>query len=119
MSQHLDALGEKDDWRVLEVLGRYKRSYLVGGKMQSPTQLIERLGFEQRELTNFIKDLSGGQRRRLALLCVILEEPKRARARRAGQRPRHGHARRDGGTCSTAGRARSSWSPTTATSWSA
>ena len=75
MSQHLDALGEKDDWRVLEVLGRYKRSYLVGGKMQSPTQLIERLGFEQRELTNFIKDLSGGQRRRLALLCVILEEP--------------------------------------------
>ena len=75
MSQHLDALGEKDGWRVLEVLGRYKRSYLVGGKMQSPTQLIERLGFEQRELTNFIKDLSGGQRRRLALLCVILEEP--------------------------------------------
>ena len=43
--------------------------------MQSPTQLIERLGFEQRELQNFIKDLSGGQRRRLALLCVILEEP--------------------------------------------
>lgn len=75
MSQHLDALGEKDGWRVLEVLGRYKRSYLVGGKMQSPTQLIERLGFEQRELQNFIKDLSGGQRRRLALLCVILEEP--------------------------------------------
>ena len=75
MSQHLDALAEKDDWRVLEVLGRYKRSYLVGGKMQSPTQLIERLGFEQRELQNFIRDLSGGQRRRLALLCVILEEP--------------------------------------------
>lgn len=75
MSQHLDALGEKDGWRVIEVLGRYKRSYLVGGKMQSPTQLIERLGFEQRELQNFVRDLSGGQRRRLALLCVILEEP--------------------------------------------
>ena len=75
MSQHLDALAEKDGWRVLEVLGRYKRSYLVGGKMQSPTQLIERLGFEQRELQNFVRDLSGGQRRRLALLCVILEEP--------------------------------------------
>ncbi|WP_346696027.1 ABC-F family ATP-binding cassette domain-containing protein [Thermophilibacter mediterraneus] len=75
MSQHLDALAERDGWRVLEVLGRYKRSYLVGGKMQSPTQLIERLGFEQRELQNFIRDLSGGQRRRLALLCVILEEP--------------------------------------------
>ena len=60
---------------MLEVLGRYKRSYLVGGKMQSPTQLVERLGFEQRELQNFVRDLSGGQRRRLALLCVILEEP--------------------------------------------
>ena len=75
MSQHLDALADKDGWRVLEVLGQYKRSYLVGGKMLSPTQLVERLGFEQRELTNFVRDLSGGQRRRLALLCVILDEP--------------------------------------------
>lgn len=75
MSQHLDALSGKEDWRLLEVLSRYKRSYLVGGKMQSPTQLCERLGFEQRELQSFVRDLSGGQRRRLALLCVILDEP--------------------------------------------
>lgn len=75
MSQHLDALSEKDDWRVLELLGRYKRSYLVGGKLQSPTQLAESLGFKTLELQNFVKDLSGGQRRRLALLCVILDEP--------------------------------------------
>ena len=75
MSQHLDALSDKEDWRVLEILSRYKHSYLVGGKMLSPTQLCERLGFEQREFQNFVHDLSGGQRRRLALLCVILDEP--------------------------------------------
>ncbi len=75
MSQHLDSLSEKDDWRVLEVLSRYKHSYLVGGKMLSPTQLCERLGFDQREFQNFVRDLSGGQRRRLALLCVIMDEP--------------------------------------------
>lgn len=75
MSQHLDALSDKEDWRILELLSRYKRSYLVGGKMLSPTQLCERLGFEQRELQSFVADLSGGQRRRLALLCVILDEP--------------------------------------------
>ena len=75
LSQHLDSLTEKDDWRVLEVLSRYKHSYLVGGKMLSPTQLCERLGFEQREFQNFVRDLSGGQRRRLALLCVIMDEP--------------------------------------------
>ncbi len=76
LSQHLDTLTEKDDWRVLEVLGRYKRSYyMVGGREQSPTQLAEQLGFEQRELMNYVRDLSGGQRRRLALLCVILDEP--------------------------------------------
>ncbi|QOY59831.1 ABC-F family ATP-binding cassette domain-containing protein [Thermophilibacter immobilis] len=75
MSQHLDALSQKEDWRVLEVLARYRRSYVVGGKEQSPTQLAEGLGFEQRELQSFVRDLSGGQRRRLALLCVILDEP--------------------------------------------
>ncbi len=75
MSQHLDALSDKEDWRLLEILSRYKHSYMVGGKMLSPTQLCERLGFDQREFQSFVSDLSGGQRRRLALLCVILDEP--------------------------------------------
>ena len=47
----------------------------MGGRCAFPTQLCERLGFEQREFQNFVRDLSGGQRRRLALLCVILDEP--------------------------------------------
>ena len=75
MSQNLDSLAERDGWRVLELLSRYRRSYLVGGRMQSPTQLAEGLGFSAAELQSLVRDLSGGQRRRLALLCVILDEP--------------------------------------------
>lgn len=37
--------------------------------------MLERLGFERREFMTYVRDLSGGQRRRLALLLVLLEEP--------------------------------------------
>ena len=75
LSQHLSRLGERDDWRVGELLARYKTTYLVGDKQQTPEQLLERLGFNRRETMTFIGSLSGGQKRRLALMCVLLEEP--------------------------------------------
>ncbi|MBP3884960.1 MAG: ABC-F family ATP-binding cassette domain-containing protein [Olsenella sp.] len=75
LSQHLDQLSEKDDWRVSELLGTFKRYFEVDGKMQSPEQMLERLGFERREFPTYIRDLSGGQRRRLAILCVLMQEP--------------------------------------------
>jgi ATP-binding cassette subfamily F protein uup len=75
LSQHLDGLSERDGWRVQEVLAQYKKYYVVDGKPQSPEQMLERLGFERRELMTYVRDLSGGQRRRLALLLVLLEEP--------------------------------------------
>ncbi|MBR2684219.1 MAG: ABC-F family ATP-binding cassette domain-containing protein [Atopobiaceae bacterium] len=75
MSQQLDALNEKDDWRVSELLSTFKRRYIVDGKEQSPEQLLERMGFERRDFPTFIKSLSGGQRRRLALMCVLMMEP--------------------------------------------
>ncbi len=75
LGQRLDKLSQYDDWRVQELLGRYKRYYVVGGKEQSPEQLAERLGFNRKELMSYLRDLSGGQRRRLALLCVLMEEP--------------------------------------------
>ena len=75
LSQHLDKLSQKDDWRVQDILARCKHSYYVDGKPQSPEQMLERLGFDRSEFATYVADLSGGQRRRLALLLVLLEEP--------------------------------------------
>lgn len=75
LSQNLDELHKKDDWRVEELLATYKKYYVVDGKPQNPEQLLERLGFARREFPTFIKDLSGGQLRRLAIMCVLLDEP--------------------------------------------
>ncbi len=75
LGQRLERLSEYDDWRVEELLGRFKRSYRVGDKEQSPEQLLERLGFVRSDFPTYVGSLSGGQRRRLALLCVLMEEP--------------------------------------------
>ena len=75
LSQHIDLLADKLDWRVRELLGTYKRSYIIGGKEYTPTKLLENLGFDKNELDTPIANLSGGQSRRLALMCVLLDEP--------------------------------------------
>ena len=75
LSQGLEGLSEHDDWRVSELLASYKRYLVVEGKPTTPEQMLERLGFDRREFSTYVKDLSGGQRRRLAILCVLMEEP--------------------------------------------
>lgn len=75
LSQHIDLLADKQDWRVRELLSQYKKMYTIGGKTYSPSKLLENLGFDIRELDTPICDLSGGQARRLALMCVLLDEP--------------------------------------------
>lgn len=75
LSQHIDLFLDKQDWRVRELLARYKKTYTIGGKDYTPSRLLENLGFDIRELDTPICDLSGGQARRLALMCVLLDEP--------------------------------------------
>jgi ABC-type multidrug transport system ATPase subunit len=41
----------------------------------TPGQLLERVGFTSAQLSTPVKDLSGGQKRRLQLLLIILDEP--------------------------------------------
>src|SRR5699024_12062029 len=41
----------------------------------SPAQLLERLGFQRHHLSARVDDLSGGQKRRLQLLLLLLSEP--------------------------------------------
>jgi len=71
-SHELDAI--KDD-RVREILSRKRNTYNVGGKEVSSSQLLERLGFSSAHLSSFVKELSGGQKRRLQLLLILLDEP--------------------------------------------
>lgn len=75
LSQQLDELKPVEDDTIREVLARGKRCVMVEGKETSPEKLLERLGFTQQQMWSRIKDLSGGQKRRLSLLLTILEEP--------------------------------------------
>lgn len=75
LSQRLDELEKLGKYKVKEVLSRYKPSYIVDGKEVTPGQLMERLGFEAAQLMTPICDLSGGQKRRMQLLLILLDEP--------------------------------------------
>ncbi|MDQ7992312.1 MAG: ABC-F family ATP-binding cassette domain-containing protein [Propionicimonas sp.] len=61
--------------RVRDVLARMKTSYVIDGKELTPAQLLERLGFAREHLSARVGELSGGQKRRLQLLLVLLSEP--------------------------------------------
>ncbi len=75
LTQQLVELESVWNDRVSEVIGRLRTSYVAGGKELTPGQLLERLGFTSAQLSTPVKDLSGGQKRRLQLLLIVLEEP--------------------------------------------
>lgn len=75
LTQQLDELAEVANDRVSDVIGRKRTTYLAGGKELTPGQLLERLGFTSAQLSTQVKDLSGGQKRRLQLLLILLDEP--------------------------------------------
>ncbi|MFT4216551.1 MAG: ABC-F family ATP-binding cassette domain-containing protein [Micropruina sp.] len=75
LDQQFGALAEIAGDLVREVLARTRTSYVVAGKELTPAQLLERLGFAREHLSARVGELSGGQKRRLQLLLVLLSEP--------------------------------------------
>jgi ATP-binding cassette subfamily F protein uup len=75
LSQRLDEVAALGDSKVKEVLHRYKSTYMVDGKEYSPAQLLERLGFNAAQMMTPVCDLSGGQKRRMQLMLILLDEP--------------------------------------------
>jgi len=75
LSQELSELTEYAEQRVSAVVAEQRTSYQVGDKELTPGQLLERLGFTSAQLSTPVKNLSGGQKRRLQLLLILLAEP--------------------------------------------
>jgi len=75
LDQRFSDLEEIADDRVREVLARTQTTFTIDGRDLTPAQLLERLGFSRDHLSARVSELSGGQKRRLQLLLVLLAEP--------------------------------------------
>ena len=75
LSQNLEELDEVANERIYSIISREKSSFAVGKKEFSPGQLLEQLGFTQQQLQAPVRDLSGGQKRRLQLMRLLFKEP--------------------------------------------
>ena len=74
LTQHLDEL--EPQWRVLEAVEDVAKSVDLGkGRELSASQLCERLGFGKDAQWTPVRDLSGGERRRLQLTRLLMEGP--------------------------------------------
>ena len=79
LTQRMDELEEHLEDPVRVVISRLNTSYTIGSGSKAqeltPGQLLERMGFASAQLSTPVKDLSGGQRRRLQLLLILLDQP--------------------------------------------
>ncbi|MBW8762898.1 MAG: ABC-F family ATP-binding cassette domain-containing protein [Microbacterium sp.] len=79
LTQRLDELDQHWNDPVRVIISGLRTSYTMGAGSKAqdltPGQLLERLGFDSAQLSTPVKDLSGGQQRRLQLLLVLLDQP--------------------------------------------
>jgi ATP-binding cassette subfamily F protein uup len=61
--------------RVLEAAEQVRRSVRIGRREMSASQLLDRLGLRGDRQWVPVPELSGGERRRLQLMLVLLDEP--------------------------------------------
>ncbi|MEL7976699.1 ABC-F family ATP-binding cassette domain-containing protein [Isoptericola sp. F-RaC21] len=75
LTQDVGELDEVGHLTAVQVVDREKRTVVVDGKELTAGQLTERLGFTRERAHTIVRDLSGGERRRLQLLRLLVSEP--------------------------------------------
>jgi ABC-type multidrug transport system ATPase subunit len=75
LSQEVRELERFASWRVIDAVEDVRAVTTLGGKEVTASQLATRLGFTGGRQQTRVGDLSGGERRRLQLLRLLMTEP--------------------------------------------
>ncbi|WP_295701222.1 ABC-F family ATP-binding cassette domain-containing protein [Lapillicoccus sp.] len=75
LTQEVRELEKFASWRVIEAIEDVKSFTMLGDKEVSASSLAKRLGFSGGRQQTRVSDLSGGERRRLQLLRLLMSEP--------------------------------------------
>lgn len=75
LSQTTHELDQISELRVVEAVAAVAENVTVGGKDLSASQLVERLGFTRQRAWTRVGEISGGERRRLQLLRLLMAQP--------------------------------------------
>ena len=75
LSQTTHELDQISELRVVETVAAVAEHVTVGGKDLSASQLVERLGFTRQRAWTRVGEISGGERRRLQLLRLLMAQP--------------------------------------------
>lgn len=75
LDQDTRDLDDVADLRVVEAVAAVQERVFVAGKELTASQLVERLGFTRERAWTPVSELSGGERRRLQLMRILVGEP--------------------------------------------
>ena len=75
LTQEVRELDRLADRRVIDAVEEVRTSTMLGGKEVSASSLAKRLGFPGPRQQTRVGDLSGGERRRLQILRLLMDEP--------------------------------------------
>ena len=75
LTQEVRELERFSSWRVIEAIEEVRKYVRLGSKEVSAAQLAQRLGFTGGRQQTRVSDLSGGERRRLQLTRLLMDEP--------------------------------------------
>ena len=75
LSQDTHELDPLADMRVVEAVADVAQTVVVDGKEVSASQMTERMGFTRARAYTRISEISGGERRRLQLMRLLMSQP--------------------------------------------